>query len=55
MILWVAGPVMFTLRLGFTPIACRVFTIPSIRKNPVQYSMYINAQYAIMLVKDKEY
>ena len=26
-----------------------------IRKNPVQYSMYINAQYAIMLVKDKEY
>ena len=30
MILWVAEPVMFTLRLGFAPIVCRVFTIPSI-------------------------
>ena len=26
MILWVAEPVMFTLRLGFAPIVCRVFT-----------------------------
>ena len=30
MILWAAGPVMFTLRLGFVLIACRVFTILSI-------------------------